>query len=71
MESQIIDDKTGGNNEKKFFDRLREIKAVRVPFMFLSLDLPPPPLFQDESEKNIIPQVKKTPVNLSFSINAS
>eukprot|EP00058_Branchiostoma_floridae_P024860 XP_002610350.1 hypothetical protein BRAFLDRAFT_120059 [Branchiostoma floridae] len=27
------------------------------PFMYLTLDLPPPPLFQDEYEQNIIPQV--------------
>ena len=25
--------------------------------MFLAVDLPPPPLFQDAVEKNIIPQV--------------
>lgn len=28
-----------------------------VPFLFLGLDLPPPPLFKDPLEKNIIPQV--------------
>ena len=28
-----------------------------TPFMVLSLDLPAPPLFQDEMEANIIPQV--------------
>lgn len=27
------------------------------PFLFLAVDLPPPPLFQDSVEKNIIPQV--------------
>jgi len=27
------------------------------PFLFLTLDLPPTPLFQDEQEKNIIPQM--------------
>ncbi|KAI9596851.1 hypothetical protein BDF19DRAFT_471029 [Syncephalis fuscata] len=35
-----------------------EVDDDRVlPFFFLSLDLPPPPLFLDEIEKNIIPQV--------------
>ncbi|KAJ0965161.1 hypothetical protein J5N97_026299 [Dioscorea zingiberensis] len=29
----------------------------RVPFLMLGLDLPPPPLFKDAMEKNIIPQV--------------
>ncbi|EJU00155.1 hypothetical protein DACRYDRAFT_55351 [Dacryopinax primogenitus] len=34
-----------------------EIKSTSSPFLFLSLDLPPPPIFQDSIEKNIIPQV--------------
>lgn len=34
-----------------------EIKSVQSPFLFLALDLPPPPLFQDAVEKNILPQV--------------
>ncbi len=28
-----------------------------APFLFLSLEIPPTPLFKDEQEKNIIPQV--------------
>ena len=43
---------------------LRCVRLSRVaeteteqPFLFLALDLPPPPLFQDEMEANIIPQV--------------
>ncbi|RWW33331.1 hypothetical protein GW17_00001963 [Ensete ventricosum] len=32
-------------------------EASRVPFLMLGLDLPPPPLFKDAMEKNIIPQV--------------
>ncbi|KAG8903118.1 hypothetical protein FRB99_003720 [Tulasnella sp. 403] len=32
-------------------------KVQHLPFLFLALDLPPPPLFQDAVEKNIIPQV--------------
>ena len=38
-------------------ERCVEIKTMEVPFLFLSLDLPPPPLFQDEMDRNIIPQV--------------
>lgn len=34
-----------------------EIKSTVAPFLFLAIDLPPPPLFQDAVEKNIIPQV--------------
>ncbi|XP_076888003.1 uncharacterized protein LOC143538298 [Bidens hawaiensis] len=34
------------------------VKEVsRMPFLMLGLDLPPPPLFKDVMEKNIIPQV--------------
>ncbi|KAJ1651602.1 Ubiquitin carboxyl-terminal hydrolase 10 [Dispira simplex] len=32
-------------------------KFTRSPFLFLSLDLPPAPLFQDDIEQNIIPQI--------------
>lgn len=32
-------------------------ESHRMPFLMLGLDLPPPPLFQDVMEKNIIPQV--------------
>ncbi|RKP27479.1 hypothetical protein SYNPS1DRAFT_32444 [Syncephalis pseudoplumigaleata] len=34
-----------------------DVTTKQLPFYFLSLDLPPPPLFLDEIEKNIIPQV--------------
>lgn len=34
-----------------------DIKSTVSPFLFLAVDLPPPPLFQDAVEKNIIPQV--------------
>ncbi|KAH9929704.1 spindle pole body protein [Fomitopsis serialis] len=46
-----------GDNEKPRFDIDREIKSTVSPFLFLAVDLPPPPLFQDAIEKNIIPQV--------------
>ncbi|GAA5977734.1 hypothetical protein JCM11641_001393 [Rhodosporidiobolus odoratus] len=39
------------------FDVDREIKTTHTPFLFLALDLPPPPLFQDVQASNIIPQV--------------
>ncbi|KAK6930466.1 Zinc finger, UBP-type [Dillenia turbinata] len=32
-------------------------ETYRMPFLMLGLDLPPPPLFKDVMEKNIIPQV--------------
>ncbi|KAL3344774.1 hypothetical protein AABB24_023956 [Solanum stoloniferum] len=33
------------------------METSRMPFIMLGLDLPPPPLFTDVMEKNIIPQV--------------
>lgn len=32
-------------------------ETSKMPFLMLGLDLPPPPLFKDVMEKNIIPQV--------------
>ncbi|KAH9949372.1 cysteine proteinase [Amylocystis lapponica] len=45
------------DSAKPRFDIDREIKSTVSPFLFLAVDLPPPPLFQDAVEKNIIPQV--------------
>ncbi|PKI79430.1 hypothetical protein CRG98_000177 [Punica granatum] len=42
----------GGNENKSFIS-----ETSRMPFLMLGLDLPPPPLFKDVMEKNIIPQV--------------
>jgi len=39
------------NQEKKYVTT-----TVNTPYMFLSLDIPPPPLFKDEKEKTVIPQ---------------
>ncbi|KAJ3158055.1 hypothetical protein HDU89_000438 [Geranomyces variabilis] len=47
----------GEDAARKLFDDAREITSKWTPFMILTLDVPPPPLFQDEIEKNIIPQV--------------
>ncbi|KAA1110571.1 hypothetical protein PGT21_025870 [Puccinia graminis f. sp. tritici] len=35
-------------------------RLIESTFMFLTLDLPPPPVFQDSVQKNIIPQVNLT-----------
>ena len=32
-------------------------KVAESPFLYLTCDLPPPPLFKDEFRENIIPQV--------------
>jgi len=50
------------NNAEKLSDGVNERNAFvketsKMPFLMLGLDLPPPPLFKDVMEKNIIPQV--------------
>lgn len=48
------------------FDISRDIKTIRSPFLFLALDLPPTPLFQDLNEKKIIPQVPLSTILSKF-----
>ncbi|KAJ3512507.1 hypothetical protein NLJ89_g3479 [Agrocybe chaxingu] len=54
---QVVVRPDSGLKEKPRFDIDRELKTSVSPFLFLAVDLPPPPLFQDAVEKNIIPQV--------------
>ncbi|KAK7026172.1 putative mRNA-splicing protein ubp10 [Favolaschia claudopus] len=54
---QVLLRSDAGENEKPRFDIARDITSTVSPFLFLAVDLPPPPLFQDAVEKNIIPQV--------------
>ncbi|KAH7922861.1 cysteine proteinase [Leucogyrophana mollusca] len=54
---QVLVRPDAGESEKPRFDIAREIKPTTSPFLFLAVDLPAPPLFQDSVEKNIIPQV--------------
>jgi U4/U6.U5 tri-snRNP-associated protein 2 len=44
------------------FDDDKEIKTVRSPFLFLALDLPLAPLYQDEKDREIVPQVPLTTI---------
>lgn len=55
------------NNNGKLSDggskRYASLKeSSKMPFLMLGLDLPPPPLFKDVMEKNIIPQVLTLPI---------
>ncbi|KAH8835674.1 spindle pole body protein [Flagelloscypha sp. PMI_526] len=55
---QVLVQSASGGTQKPRFDIDRAIKTNSSPFLFLAVDLPPPPLFQDAVEKkNIIPQV--------------
>lgn len=47
----------GAGDEEKVVSKTLEREVSKMPFLMLGLDLPPPPLFKDVMEKNIIPQV--------------
>lgn len=51
---EVIVDKRAS---RPVFDISRDIKTIKSPFLFLALDLPPAPIFQDLNENRIIPQV--------------
>ncbi|KAM0254354.1 hypothetical protein ACHAQJ_006886 [Trichoderma viride] len=56
VESQAITARADAGDRLRF-EEAGEVKVDIVRFLFLTLDLPSAPLFQDELEKNIIPQV--------------
>ncbi len=60
VESQTITARADAGDRLLFEDAA--IKSQTSPFMILTLDLPPAPLFQDDVEKNIIPQVALTTI---------
>ncbi|KAF2861152.1 cysteine proteinase [Piedraia hortae CBS 480.64] len=55
IESQHITPRADASDRLRFEDA--EIDSKVVPFIILTLDLPPAPLFQDDAEGNLIPQV--------------
>ncbi|KAJ3224389.1 hypothetical protein HDU78_011010 [Chytriomyces hyalinus] len=57
VQSQAVEAEGASLAAATKFDDSNEITTTSTPFLLLSLDLPPAPLFQDELEKNIIPQV--------------
>lgn len=62
IESQRITAKADESGDRLRFIESEEVKTELVRYLMLTLDLPPPPLFQDELEKNIIPQVPLTTI---------
>ncbi|KAG6009676.1 hypothetical protein E4U21_001740 [Claviceps maximensis] len=56
VESQAITARADATDRLRF-EEAAEVKVDIVRFLLLTLDLPATPLFQDELEKNIIPQV--------------
>ncbi|KAG9303122.1 hypothetical protein G9A89_005080 [Geosiphon pyriformis] len=70
QQSVIVKEKAD-EEERLLFDFDREIRTTTNPFLYLTLDLPPPPLFQDEVEKNIIPQVSLNTILTKFDGRSS
>lgn len=60
VESQAITARADATDRLRFEDA--DVKVDIVRFLLLTLDLPSAPLFQDELEKNIIPQVPLTSI---------
>ena len=61
VESQAITARADAGDRLRF-EEAAEVRADVVRFLLLTLDLPAAPLFQDELEKNIIPQVPLTTI---------
>ncbi|KAI1475859.1 hypothetical protein K445DRAFT_316454 [Daldinia sp. EC12] len=61
VESQAITAKADAGDRLRF-EEAAEVKTDINRFLLLTLDLPPAPLFQDELERNIIPQVPLTTI---------
>ncbi|KAJ6438456.1 ankyrin repeat domain-containing protein 28 [Purpureocillium lavendulum] len=61
VESQAITARADAGDKLRF-EEAADVKVDVVRFLLLTLDLPSAPLFQDELEKNIIPQVPLTTV---------
>ncbi|KAK2630040.1 hypothetical protein QTJ16_000860 [Diplocarpon rosae] len=61
VESQAITAKADAGDRLRF-EEAASVQADVNRFMFLTLDLPTAPLFQDELERNIIPQVPLTSI---------
>ncbi|KAF3937598.1 hypothetical protein ABW19_dt0201956 [Dactylella cylindrospora] len=61
IESQLITAKADASDRLRF-EEAGEVKTDLQRYMMLTLELPPAPLFQDEMDKNIIPQVPLTTI---------
>ena len=61
VESQAITAKADAGDRLRF-EEAAEVKTDTSRFLLLTLDLPAAPLFQDELERNIIPQVPLTAI---------
>ncbi|KAL2134242.1 hypothetical protein VTI74DRAFT_675 [Chaetomium olivicolor] len=66
VESQAITTHTDALDRLRF-EEAADVKVDIARFLLLTLDLPPAPLFQDEQERNIIPQVPLTTILAKYN----
>ena len=68
LESQSITAKSDASGDRLRFEESSTIQSTTTPYLILTLDLPPAPLFRDSVEaKNIIPQVPLTTLLQKYS----
>ncbi|ERF68554.1 hypothetical protein EPUS_04652 [Endocarpon pusillum Z07020] len=68
MESQAITAKSDTTGDRLRFEESSTINSTTTPYLILTLDLPPRPLFRDAIEaRNIIPQVPLTTLLQKYS----
>ncbi|KAL2119311.1 hypothetical protein VTJ04DRAFT_6271 [Mycothermus thermophilus] len=67
VESQAITARADEAQDRLRFEESSEIQTDITRFLLLTLDLPPAPLFQDEQERNIIPQVPLTTILAKYN----
>lgn len=66
VESQAMTAKADVDDRLRF-EEATQVTEVFPRFLLLTLDLPPAPLFQDEQERNIIPQVPLTTILAKYN----
>ena len=68
MESQAITAKSDTTGDRLRFEESSTINSTTTPYLILTLDLPPRPLFRDSIEaRNIIPQIPLTTLLQKYS----
>jgi U4/U6.U5 tri-snRNP-associated protein 2 len=67
IESQAITARSDTAGARLTFEESATTTSTTQPFLILTLDLPPAPLFQSDRDKNIIPQVPLTTLLNKYS----
>ncbi|KAK3402909.1 hypothetical protein B0T20DRAFT_399489 [Sordaria brevicollis] len=67
VESQAITARADQVHDRLRFEEAADVQSSISRFLLLTLDLPPAPLFQDEQERNIIPQVPLTTILAKYN----